>query len=270
MTEKPPDTPPRVEIDWFRIAGGALAAVCSAVLLSTLGEAGTIVGAALGSVVLSVGTSIYSTALARSRHRMSRAQEAARRRVGVAQAEVRRAARRRASDTAVEGHLNHADDELREARIELEAAEDAADAPTPWRQRLAELPWKRISLVAVGMFVGALVLITVFELIAGRPVASFTGGTNSHHGVSLTNFGGGSSSEQKQPAKHRQQPGENPTPGAPTSQAPTEAATPTSTPTETPTETPTGTPTPAPTAQPSGTPTPTSVPTPTETTTPTP
>src|SRR5262249_54898382 len=50
----------RVEIDWTRTVGGALAAVASAVLLSTLGAAGTILGAALGSIVVTVSGAYFA------------------------------------------------------------------------------------------------------------------------------------------------------------------------------------------------------------------
>ena len=50
-------------IDLTRILGGALAAVCAAVAGSFLGVAGTLVGAAVASVIGSVGTEIYSRSI---------------------------------------------------------------------------------------------------------------------------------------------------------------------------------------------------------------
>ncbi|MGH3414662.1 MAG: hypothetical protein ACRDPH_16430 [Marmoricola sp.] len=250
MSDNGKDPPPRLEVDWLRIGGGALAAISAAVILSTLGAGGTIVGAAIGSVVASLGTALYSQGLAHSRAQMGRAQEAARRRVGVARAEVRRAQRKRQDETAAEGHLHHADEELVRAQTELdEAEEEARHDTTPWRQRLAALPWKRIALVTAAMFVVAFVVITVFELIAGRPVSSFTGGSDSRSGVTWTHLGGGHQSNP--PAR---QPGRQPTPGRATSS-------PTARPTPTPTPTPTPSARATPTAIPSGSPTPTSSPT---------
>ena len=49
-----------------QIAGGALAAVTAAVAASFLGVAGTITGAAFGSVVSSIGAAVYSTSLSRA------------------------------------------------------------------------------------------------------------------------------------------------------------------------------------------------------------
>ena len=40
------------------------------------------------------------------------------------------------------------------------------------------LPWRRISLVAAALFAATLVAITAFELAAGKPVSSMTGGSD--------------------------------------------------------------------------------------------
>src|SRR5438045_3468858 len=74
MTEQQPD---RVDINWVQVSASALAAVSSAVLLSTVGVAGTIIGAAIGSVVATAGSSIYSHYLRVSRARLAAAQAAA-------------------------------------------------------------------------------------------------------------------------------------------------------------------------------------------------
>src|SRR6476620_9514701 len=78
MTSQQPDRQPdRVEINWVQVGGSALAAVSSAVLLSTVGVAGTIIGAAIGSVFATAGSSIYSHYLRVSRARVAAAQVAA-------------------------------------------------------------------------------------------------------------------------------------------------------------------------------------------------
>src|SRR6187399_3076919 len=115
------DTPQKLEIDWLKTAGGAFAAVSSAFLLSTLGAAGTIIGAALGSVIVTVGGALYSQGLARSHQRLAHVQTAAMRKVGVAQAEVRRAARHRGDGAAVDAHLAHAEERLGDVRDDLGA-----------------------------------------------------------------------------------------------------------------------------------------------------
>ena len=74
MTEPQQD---RVEINWVQVSASALAAVSSAVLLSTVGVAGTIIGAAVGSVVATAGSAIYSYYLRITRERVAQAQAAA-------------------------------------------------------------------------------------------------------------------------------------------------------------------------------------------------
>lgn len=223
-------------IDWPRVLAGALAAVSSAVLLSTLGAIGTIVGAALGSLVVSVATSVYARGLSKSRERMAQAQEAALRRVGVAQAEVRRAQRR--PDTgATDAHLERANESLAGARDELSTDPE----PPTLLDRLRQLPWRRVVLGAALTFVVALVAITAFELIAGRPVASYTGGTDSDHGTSI----GGVDGRQRGPAT----PSPSPSDGASPSPTPTNGASP-----EAPSTNPLGSPSPTPTDTPSSAP----------------
>src|SRR3546814_13124678 len=66
-----PEEKPKLEIDWVKTLAGALAAVSSAVLLSTLGAAGTLICAALGSITLTVTSAFYSQGLAqRDRQRV--------------------------------------------------------------------------------------------------------------------------------------------------------------------------------------------------------
>ena len=188
MTE---DERQKLDIDWLKTIGGALAAVSSAVLLSTLGAAGTIIGAALGSVIVTVGGAVYSHGLAQSRARLAEAQTLALRKVGVAQAEVRRASRRQGDDPAVDAHLAHADEQLDEAKEDLDD-EALLEAPDPGgRGRFAGLPWRRISLLAAAVFATALITITAFELVAGQSVSSITGGTDGDDGTTISRIGDG-------------------------------------------------------------------------------
>ena len=207
-----------------------MAAVSSAVLLSTLGVIGTIVGVALGSVVVSVATSLYAHGLARSRERMAQAQEAALRRVGVAQAEVRRA-RRRSARGASDAHLERANQNLAEAHDEL-----ATDPEPNLLTRLRGLPWRHVVLGAALTFVVALAAITAFELVAGRPVASYTGGTDRDNGTSIGGVEG---------QRRGQTPSPSPSGPAPTNPTPTDGSSPSgpgSSPSDSPSTLPTETP----------------------------
>lgn len=160
---------PRVGMSWMQVGGSALAAVSSAVLLSTLGVAGTVIGAGLGSVVATVGTALYTRTL-----------DASRQHVAVQTAALRRVARARS--------------ELDEAEEVLGADSDAgpgavpgaAPRALPWR-----LSWQRLAVVAAGVFLCAMVAITAFELAAGRAVSELTGGTDTPTSSTVPGLGRG-------------------------------------------------------------------------------
>ncbi|WP_193611323.1 hypothetical protein [Nocardioides lijunqiniae] len=248
------DNPPK--IDWLKTIAGALAAVTTAVLLSTLGAAGTLIGAALGSIAVTISSQVYAQGLARSKRTMAKAQETALAKVGIAQAEVRRAGRRQNDTGAVEAHLEVADDRLEQAREELD---DAAPAQLGLRERLLLLPWKRIGLLAAATFLLVLVAIASFEALTGRSVASYTGGSDKDSSSTFT--GGGSSDRGDRKDDPKQQPSEEPSDEAPsddpTAETPSDDPTeePSETPSDEPTEEPSSTPTGQPTTQPSPTPT---------------
>jgi hypothetical protein len=243
MTSQQPDPQPdrrpdRVEINWVQVSGSALAAVSSAVLLSTVGVAGTIIGAAIGSVFATAGSSIYSHYLRVSRARVAAAQVAA----------FERLTHARSGASGVWADTRRADgatQTLRERRVveELDEAEEAADAAAArpsWREVLAGLRWKRIAAVAGGIFVVAMLAIVSFELLTGRAVSTYTGGSD----------GGARTSIPGLAAKHATRtPDKTPAPTTPSRQ-------PSSAPSSTPTtgETPTPTPSPSPTSAPSDAP----------------
>ena len=242
-------------INWVQVVAAALAAMSSAVLLSTIGVAGTIIGAAAGSVIASVGGAFYSRGIAASKQQVA-AQAAA----------LRRAARAR--QTGPEGTaviptvLGDPDPDLpgADGAAETQAegvaggagvADDVDEDPPDTGQDgdalfHAEagkpLPWKRIALVAAALFVVVMVAITAFELGAGRSVSQMTGGTTDGGGTTV--FG-----EKKHPTP-------TPTPTTPTESG---TGTPTSTPTS---QTPSPSSSPTPSASPTGSPTEMPTPTP--------
>ncbi len=252
------DRPRGPHIDWAATLAGAGAAVTVAVLLSTLGAAGTLIGAALGSVTATLSTTLYKHGIESSRRRMADVQAVAMQRVNLAEQNVRRAARR-SDPAAAERELDRAHRHLDEAaEVELDETPPVATVADP--SRWTGLPWKRIAIAAATVFVLSLIVISAFELIAGKSVSTITGGT---HGTDRTSIGGtfggggdGSNGQKQSPA-----PTPTPTPPTPTpdptvvdtpTPAPgdgTDPASPTPTPvaTETTTVTETVTPTPTPT-----------------------
>jgi len=186
-------------IDWPATMAGAGAAVTVAVLLSTLGAAGTLIGAALGSVIATVSTALYKQGIESSRRRVAEVQAAALER------DAARAHR----------HLGAAD-------ADPKAHEEAAEPTDADGRRWAALPWKRIALLAALVFVIAVVVISAVELIAGRSVSSLTGGTDGKDRTSISGFLG-DSDDGDDGGKRKQK--DTPSDDAPTS-TPTDSGTP--------------------------------------------
>jgi hypothetical protein len=246
MTQDATPTRRRLEIDWIRSIAGALAAVVSAVVLSTLGAAGTLIGAAIGSLVATVGGAMFAQGLSTSSRKLADAQSMAIRKIGVAQAEVRRAGR--ADDTGVqESHLEHADAQLADAKQKLDGAAIEAGgqgASIGWRDRLAGLPWRRIGLTSLILFVVAVVAITAFELIAGRSVSSLTGGSDGNTTIGQVTRNDGRSGDDHHRPRQTESP--SPTTTDSTSPAPDDGES-----SDAPSETPSDSATPTETASPS-------------------
>ena len=217
------DAPEKFQIDWIRAIAGAMAAVASAVLLSTLGAAGTIIGAALGSLVVTIASAMIAEGLSANRRKGAKRKEGAAEWVGTAQAEALRDTT--ADETAApERHLDHAEQRLAEAHEERDDA--IVVAPVGWRGRFSRLPWMRIGLTALALFVVALMLITAFELVTGRSVSSITGGSDDTGDTTIEQVGGKDSG--KDDRVRDEQPTESPRPSQRTdpSTAPTESPTP--------------------------------------------
>lgn len=231
----------RLEINWANALGGALAAVSAALVLSTLGTAGTLIGAALGSLVITIGSAVYSYSM-RAAHKRLLAQRAML---------ARMSAHRGAEGSGTRRVATRPDDD--------QASRESAPRES-WLQMLRQLPWRRIVAVSAAIFVVAMGVIVAFELSTGKTVSQWTGGSNNQGGTSVPGIGGRSESEppSEQDGDRPTSPGEDPAedseqsePPAPPEEEPTPAEetvepsptqAPTQAPTETPTETPTATP----------------------------
>lgn len=187
------DTTPKLEIDWLRTLAGALAAMTSAVVLSTMGSAGTIIGAAIGSIAATVGTAFYAQGLARSRAAVAKAQVVTRGKDGAAKTSAKEQVRpaEEAAPQESQGFLDPDPDEVETGQV-------------GWRDRLAMLPWKRIAIAAGALFVAVMVVILVFELLTGRSVASYTGGADDDRRTTL--FQGGNDDDDGEQDPERPDP----------------------------------------------------------------
>ncbi|WP_448624915.1 hypothetical protein [Geodermatophilus sp. URMC 64] len=174
---------PKAGLSAVQIASGALAAVSSAVLLSFFGVAGTLIGAALASVISTVGASLYTTSLKKTNERLRRVltrEQAAATEPATAPAEP--------------------------ATQVLPARLDPRRAPA----KRFEPRWGRVAAYAVGVFVVAMGIVTGIELIGQQPVSALVGGSSSTGTTTLGELTNASSSSDTTPS----------TPSTPTTTAP--------------------------------------------------
>ncbi len=143
----PEREPPRLAITPAQVAGSALAAVSGAVFASWAGTTGTIIGAALGSVIATVGSATYTWSLRRTN--------------AVVRERARRAALRTNAlpRTVSEGPMR-------------DPAEPVTEVEEPEQTRF---PWGRVAVAAAVVLALALAGITVFEAFTGKPVSTLVG-----------------------------------------------------------------------------------------------
>jgi hypothetical protein len=152
------------QLSALQVAAGALAAVSAAVIASFFGVAGTVIGAAVASVVSTVGAAVYTES-------MRRTHAGLRRLVRSPQAPVHRSAGDR---PPLPAHL------------------DPRRSP-PYR-RWAR--WALVAATAVAVFGLAMVVVTTVELIGHKPVTAPVGGSNQAGGTTLGSLTGGTRRRQ--------------------------------------------------------------------------
>jgi hypothetical protein len=231
------------DLDLTQVTAGALAAVSSAVAASYFGVAGTLLGAAFGSIVGTVSTAVYKRSIKRTNAKL--------REIVPIQTVVLRplsdGTRRRpengdtvettrfAGGTAAPGHpatptgSTEGDPADLPAGTSVTGAAPVVESPAAASTARASRRWWRVVAVSVAAFALALVALTSVEAVAGQTLSSWLTGTD-QPGTSL---------------------GRVTTGGTAPRPAPTPTATPTTSPTATPTVTPTVTPTMTPSASPS-------------------
>jgi hypothetical protein len=170
--DRSPAAPTRPSL--IQVAASALAAVSAAVIASLFGVAGTMIGAAVASVVTTVGVALYSESLHRTH------------------AGIRRAGRQLArlpmlgapEDRSVgTGGMPLLPDHLNPRR-------------GPARRRW--LRWSTVAATVVAVFAIAMGVVTVVELIGQQPVAALVGGSSQSGTTTIgslsTGIGGGGKS----------------------------------------------------------------------------
>ncbi|MDI6101287.1 hypothetical protein QLQ12_21975 [Actinoplanes sp. NEAU-A12] len=159
-------------IDVPKTIAGTLAAVSAAVLGSFLGVAGTLIGAALASVVSSIGTEVYHRSIDRGSKRLQSAFVIAPAAVGTPSVEAA------ADDSPADVPAAH--EEAAEEKTADAGGAGASTAPeTATAAPGRRIRWKRVMLVAGAFFLLGIGTLTTAELFAGRSAADVTSGRDS-------------------------------------------------------------------------------------------
>ncbi|MFD1859926.1 hypothetical protein EHW97_11625 [Aeromicrobium camelliae] len=204
------------ELSALQLIAGALAAMTSAWLASWLGVAGTLIGAAVGSVVAGLATTLYSASLQR----------------GIERSKTLLVTEQ---GSVVEGASGG-----EESVVEAESVtEDHPEPRSDWKALLARVNWKTVALVSAATLLIAVAVIGAYEVVSGR---SYGNESNSRIvPTSVSRDGGPTPQGPTAPA---------PTPTAtslPTEDAPSTTPEPSATPTQEPTAEAPQLPTPTPT-----------------------
>jgi len=188
-------------INFPKVIAGTLAAVSAAVVGSFLGVAGTLIGAAVASLIGSVGTEIYERSLHRGAKKLQ---------------------------TLAPSFIK-APAAMGTPAVAAATEEDRPSHTIPEPARVRQIRWGRAAMIAGALFVLAMGSITVAELITGKSVESAVGGSSSG-GTTVGSFLKGDEKSTPTPTPSATPDEEATTPTtAPTDTATTPTATPTAT-----------------------------------------
>jgi hypothetical protein len=221
---------PRLELSATQLIATALAAITATVAASYLGVAGTVIGAAVVSVVSAVGNALYTHSL-RTTHARVRGAVPVRRRAAAA------------------SPVQTDHDFLAHGRAAAAAATTSEEKVIHTARRR---PWRAVALGSVALFTALLAVVTGIEIVSGQPISDLVRGSG---GSGTTLFGDGTRPRAPAPTVTQ-----TVTPSVvvvtPTVTQTAPAVTKTATPTVTPTPTPSGSSpssgTPSPSGQPTG------------------
>ena len=195
-TDKQPPQPKtkRLDMSGTQLVGGAFAAMTAAVIGAQLGVAGTVLGAAIGSVVAGTAGSLYTASL---KHTQTKIAAAFIGRVGDTPVRITSDDRTTDDRTTVDGW--HAITQPTAAAAAPASPDPVATAAEidPAGGPAARGPWKPILVATVAVFLLAIAGITAFELLTGQPVSGGQGTTISQVG---DGHSGGSDTPRQVPA----------------------------------------------------------------------
>ncbi|WP_067968800.1 hypothetical protein [Nocardiopsis trehalosi] len=218
----------RIDLSVPQVVGGGLATLTAATAASYLGVYGTIIGAAVMSVLSTAGTAVIAHLMARSgdgaKRIAERAQAAPRRRDGAA-AEVARSGPAgvdgdtllaAATEPPADGPGLDATRALPLAGIgaadRIGADSGAADGGTGTPARTGWRKWRRIVIPAAAVFAAAMLVILAFELFTGRSLTATLHGDETRSAPTL--LGGQAQDAQEEPVEAPETEAPAPTPDA--------------------------------------------------------
>jgi hypothetical protein len=195
MSSSPPPSRRGPDISAAQVAGSALAAVSAAVVASFLGVGGTIIGAALGSLVASIGGAVYSQSFQRAGYKLGETKVltvVTRARLGPHEP----------GEPTDPGHPGPSDVPVIEDPVTDDGAPGAESGaagagvsvptvtteppkpgplPPPGGRIPRWLSWKAAVALTVVAFVLAVAVISLTEFVLGRPISGGSGGTTISH-----------------------------------------------------------------------------------------
>jgi hypothetical protein len=193
IEDKDKDKPQGGQLSATQIAAGALAAVSSAVVASFFGLAGTLIGAALASVISTVSAALYSSSLKKTNEKLRRAR----------------------------GQLTGRQSPVEETRVAPAAADTPATQVLPAHLDPRRAParrsrprWTKVAVYAAAVFVVAMGIVTGIELIGQKPVSALVGNSDSSGSTTLDELTNVSSYQDTTPTS----------PSSPTTTAPAETS----------------------------------------------
>lgn len=169
--DKNPESKTRkLDLSATQLVGGALAAMTSAVIGAQLGVAGTVLGAAVGSVVAGTAGTLYTTSLRHTKTKISSVVEG---KVGKTQVELTQV-----PEEAVRLDRPAWDPvpQAAEAPPSLDPVAAAADLDSSGKPA-SRVPWKAILVSTAAVFLIAIAAITGFELVSGQAISGGEGTT---------------------------------------------------------------------------------------------
>jgi hypothetical protein len=193
------------------VAGGALASVTSTVAASSLGTAGTIWGAGVGSIISTIAAALYTHTLKRGTKTLSTV-------IPVNAPAGSTAVPGRDSTKVMNSPIPGDDTKVLPTRLDPRKPKGSR-----FDIKLDRKFWIKVALAAVGMFVLVMGVITGVELLTQKPVAALVGNTHSTGTTTLGTVTSDTSSTTQAPEDDQQEdtpvttttPGDDQVPGEP-------------------------------------------------------